>query len=274
MTKKILKNPQAIIGIVLIATMIFMALFAPVLSPHPPEEVNPANKNQGFSREYPLGTDRLGRCELSRLIYGARYSLGIALPSLFLLALVGMFIGAMTAYFGKTVDKVFVIICNIFIAFPAIMIAISLIGTFGNSITTVMISIVVSMWAWFVKMGRSFCLLESKKDYIISAKMAGCSHVRILIRHIIPNALPQFMVYVVTGVSSVILMVSGFSFLGLGLPSGTAEWGAMMNDARTSMYSNPSLIVLPGIFILMTAAGFTLFGEALRDILSMEDVTV
>ena len=274
MIKKILQKPQAVIGLILIILMLITAIFAPVIAPHNPEELNPLLKHEPLSAEYPLGNDQLGRCEFSRLVYGARYSLGISIPVLLVLGFFGLFIGSISAYYGGKADRFITLVCNIFIAFPALMIAIALIGSFGNSLQNIMTALVVSMWAWFVRMARSYCLLESKKDYVVSAKVAGANDMSIIFRHIIPNALPQFLVYVVTGVATMILTVSSFSFLGLGLPAGTAEWGAMMNDARRSMYSNPMLIVWPGIFIFITASGFTLFGEALRDILAEEDKTV
>lgn len=274
MIRKILHNPQAIIGLILILCILIMAICAPLIAPHNPEELNPILKHEPASNEYPLGNDQLGRCEFSRLVYGARYSLGISMPVLLILGFIGLFVGAMSAYYGGKVDQVIAFMCNIFIAFPALMIAIALIGSLGNSLQNIMIALIVSMWAWFVRMARSYCLLESKKDYVISAKVAGATDLSILFRHIISNALPQFLVYLVTGVASMILMVSSFSFLGLGLPSGTAEWGAMMNDARGSMYANAMLIVWPGVFIFITATGFTLLGESLRDILSAEDKTV
>jgi peptide/nickel transport system permease protein len=109
------------------------------------------------------------------------------------------------------------------------------------------------------------------KDYILAARISGCNTGKLVFRHLIPNILPQFLVYVSTGVASSIIMVSSFAFLGLGLPSGTPEWGAMLNDARTALYSHPELLIYPGLCIFVTAAGFNLFGEALRDILTPEE---
>ena len=126
------------------------------------------------------------------------------------------------------------------------------------------------MWAWFARTVRSYAAAEMGKEYITAARISGCGTAGLIFRHLIPNILPQCIVYVSTGVASAIIMISSFSFLGLGLPEGTAEWGAMMNEARTGLYSHPEMLVYPGICILITAGGFNLFGEALRDALTSE----
>ncbi|MGI6507860.1 MAG: ABC transporter permease [Saccharofermentanales bacterium] len=274
MLKKILCNPQALIGLFLIAILLVIAIFAPLIAPHSPDDMNPAARFAERSAEYPLGGDQLGRCEFSRLVYGARLSLGIAIPTVAVLTVLGLMIGSVCAYKGGWLDRIFIIVCDIFIAFPALVIAISLIGVLGNNLIVVLFSAVISLWAWYTRMARTYCKKEAAKDYVLSAKVAGASDLGILFRHIIPNALPQLLVYACTGIAGMIMMVSGFSFLGIGLPAGTAEWGAMMNDARSSLYSQPMLIVWPGIFVFAAAAGFTLFGEAMRDILTPEDITI
>lgn len=271
---KTLRNPQALIGLVLIALLCLVAVFAPLLAPHPSDEINPSARFAEPSWEYPLGGDQLGRCEFSRLLYGAQLSLGIAIPTVLALTAAGLLVGSIAAYKGGWWDRILTVVCDVFIAFPALVIAVSLIGAFGNSVAVVLVSAAVSLWAWYARMARIYCKREAAKDYVLSARVAGASDGSIVLRHIIPNALPQYMVYACTGVAGVILMVSGFSFLGIGLPPGTAEWGAMMNEARSSLYSYPLLIIWPGAFVFAAAAGFTLFGEAMRDVLTPEDVTI
>ncbi len=274
MLHKILHNPQALIGIFLIVILCTAALLAPFIAPHSPNEMNPSARFAEPSLEYPLGGDQLGRCEFSRLVYGARLSLGIAIPTVAMLMIFGLLVGSICAYKGGWQDRIFTIICDVFIAFPSLVIAISLIGVLGSNIAVVLISAVLSLWAWYVRMARVYCRKEASKDYVPAARVAGVSDAGILFRHIIPNALPQFLIYACTGVASVIMMVSGFSFLGIGLPAGTAEWGSMMNEARPCLYSQPMLIIWPGIAVFAAAAGFTLFGEAMRDILTPEDMTI
>ena len=246
MIHKLLKRPQAIIGLCLIAIVIVIAIAAPAFSPHDPELVNLSQKYAQPDAEYPLGTDQLGRCTLSRLLYGARYSIGISLPALLILSVIGLIVGTFSACAGEKADHFITILCDVFIAFPSLIIAIAVIGVLGNG-------------------------LQMGKDYILAARISGCNTGKLVFRHLIPNILPQFLVYVSTGVASSIIMVSSFAFLGLGLPSGTPEWGAMLNDARTALYSHPELLIYPGLCIFVTAAGFNLFGEALRDILTPEE---
>ena len=217
------------------------------------------------------GTDQLGRCTLSRLLYGARYSIGISLPVLLILSVIGLIVGTFSACAGEKADHFITILCDVFIAFPSLIIAIAVIGVLGNGLQNIAVSVVIATWAWFVRIVRSYSVQEMGKDYILAARISGCNTGKLVFRHLIPNILPQFLVYVSTGVASSIIMVSSFAFLGLGLPSGTPEWGAMLNDARTALYSHPELLIYPGLCIFVTAAGFNLFGEALRDILTPEE---
>ena len=271
MIHKLLKTPQAIIGLCLIAIVIVIAIAAPAFSPHDPELVNLSQKYAQPDAEYPLGTDQLGRCTLSRLLYGARYSIGISLPVLLILSVIGLIVGTFSACAGEKADHFITILCDVFIAFPSLIIAIAVIGVLGNGLQNIAVSVVIATWAWFVRIVRSYSVQEMGKDYILAARISGCNTGKLVFRHLIPNILPQFLVYVSTGVASSIIMVSSFAFLGLGLPSGTPEWGAMLNDARTALYSHPELLIYPGLCIFVTAAGFNLFGEALRDILMPEE---
>lgn len=270
MLKKILRNPQALVGLLIILLIVLAAIFAPAIAPHNPEEMNTALKFAPSSSEYPLGTDQLGRCVFSRLIYGARYSIGISLPTLLVLAVIGLALGCLSACAGKWIDRLITVLCDIFIAFPTLAVALAVIGIMGNGVENVMIAVIIAMWAWFTRMVRSYAALEMGKDYILASRISGCSMPKLIFKHLIPNLLPQFLVYLSTGVASMILTVSGFAFLGVGLPSGTPEWGAMLNEARSNLYSHPEQLIYPGICIVLTAAGFNLFGEAIRDIISPE----
>lgn len=272
MRRKVLHNPQAMAGLLLILLILTAAVLAPVLAPHDPEEINVGNKYLGASLTYPLGTDQLGRCELSRLLFGARYSMGMSLPTILALSVIGLLLGSYSACAGKWADRVLIMVCDVFIAFPALLIAAAIIGVLGNGLQNIVVAVIVAMWAWFTRVVRSYAVMEMGRDYIVAARISGCSTFQIIIRHLIPNIMPQFLVYVSTGVASAIIMISSFSFLGLGLPSGVSEWGAMLNEARSSLYSNPALLIYPGICIFFTAAGFNLFGEAVRDMLEPEEV--
>lgn len=262
---------QIIAGAILIAAFVFIALAAPMLAPNDPNATNLALKNAPPSSEYPLGCDQMGRCELSRLIYGARYSLGISLPLLVVLAVCSLFIGCYSCYKGGILEELIRLLCDIFMAFPMLVIAMSLVSAVDNSVASVLIAIGISMSAWFLRMARSYAKAECGKEYIESARIAGASGLRIVVRHLIPNVLPQFIVYFTTGIAQSILSVSSFAFLGIGLMAGTPEWGAMLNDARNSIYSNPALLIYPGICLIVCCAGFNLLGEGIRDSIGKED---
>lgn len=265
------KNKQIIVGAVLIALFVLMALAAPLLAPHDPNTTNLSLKNAAPSMEYPLGCDQMGRCELSRLLYGARYSLGLSIPLLMLLAVIALFVGCYSCYKGGFLNEIIRLLCDILMAFPVLVIAMALVTSFENSATCILVAIGISMTAWFLRMVRSYAKTECGKEYIEASKISGASGLRIVLTHLIPNVLPQFIVYFTTGIASTIISISGFAFLGVGLVKGTAEWGAMLNEARNCLYTNPKLIVYPGICLIVCCAGFNLFGEGLRDFIGKED---
>lgn len=273
MIKGVFKNKQALIGLSLILLVTILAVFAPFIAPNDPYKIDAVNKFLPANREYPLGTDQLGRCVLSRLIFGARYSLGIAVPTLLALSIIGLVTGTAAAYIGGWFERVFLIICDIFMAFPPLIVVISLSGAMGQGVSMILAAVIFSMWVWYAKVIRTYAGIEKAKDYVLASKIAGCSGTRIILLHLIPNILPQCLVLLSTGIASLILMVSGFSFLGLGFLVGTPEWGAMLGQARSSFYSHPNLVIYPGICILITSAGFNLFGEALRDVISPKEAS-
>lgn len=266
MIRKLWKKPQGRIGLVLVAMLIFIALFAPMLAPNDPMTEDLKNKYTPFGVDFPLGGDHLGRCELSRLMYGARYSVGMSLPSVIAVSVVGLVLGMWSTLKGGIVEKITVFLCNVFMAFPALIIAASVVGTMGKSIGNSMLALMLSLLAWYVRMVRSYTLIELNKDYVTAAKISGGTERQIVFRHLLPNILPAFAVYVSTGISTSILTLSAFSFVGLGLPAGVPEWGAMLNEARGGLYSHAEYLVYPAFCIILAALGFNLLGEAFRDL--------
>ena len=266
MIRKIMHRPQAVLGLAMMLLVFLVMLLAPVFAPNDPMQLNVAHSFAPPDAQYPLGTDELGRCILSRLIYGARASLSIALPTLLLLAVISTVVATLCAYVGGALDRVFEVVSNIFMAFPPFLVAITLVGLFESKAASIVLSIVIAMWVWNARVVRTHVLRERNQPYVITCRMSGCSELRIVFRHIIPNILPHLLVLYSTGLSSIIIMISSYAFLGLGLETGTAEWGAMFVNANKLMFSHPQFLVYPGLCILFAAAGFNLFGEALRDI--------
>ena len=266
MIRKIMHRPQAVLGLAMMLLVFLVMLLAPVFAPNDPMQLNVAHSFAPPDAQYPLGTDELGRCILSRLIYGARASLSIALPTLLLLAVISTVVATLCAYVGGVLDRIFEVVSNIFMAFPPFLVAITLVGLFESKAASIVLSIVIAMWVWNARVVRTHVLRERNQPYVITCRMSGCSELRIVFRHIIPNILPHLLVLYSTGLSSIIIMISSYAFLGLGLETGTAEWGAMFVNANKLMFSHPQFLVYPGLCILFAAAGFNLFGEALRDI--------
>ncbi|MBR3026235.1 MAG: ABC transporter permease subunit [Oscillospiraceae bacterium] len=266
MLRKILHKPQAILGLAMMLAVILAMALAPQFAPNDPNKVDILHKFTEPCEQYPMGTDDLGRCIESRLIYGARMSMSIALPTIIIIAVISTLLATVCAYTGGIVDKVFVIVSSIFMALPPFLVAITLVGLFESKAFSIMISIVVAMWVWNAQVVRTYVLREKTKPYIITCRMSGCSELRIILRHVLPNIFPHLLVLYSTGLSGIIIMISSYAFLGLGLETGTAEWGAMMVNANKLIFTHPELIAYPGLCILFAAAGFNLFGEALRDI--------
>lgn len=248
MMKKILHNPQALIGLALIALVTAVALLAPVLAPHAPDAVNLALKYQPASSEFPLGTDQLGRCELSRLLYGARASLGLALPILVLLGAVGLGLGLAAAAVGGWLERGIVALSQIFLAFPSLIIACAIIGVLGGGLENTVLAVVLSMWARFTQLVRTYAKTELAKGYILAARVSGCSTWRLMTWH--PAA--EYS----AAVSRLFLKrcVVGdpydsraFPFSDWDFSSGTAEWGAMLSEAQAALYSHPVLLIYPGL---------------------------
>ncbi len=266
MIKKIVHNRQAVIGLILISVVLFTAIFSPILVFNDPLKGRLENRFLDSSSEYPLGTDQLGRCIYSRLIFGARYSIGIALPILLVTMIISFIIGIVSGFYGGLIDRILIGICDIAMAFPPIMIVLVLIGALGQGMEGLVISIIISIWVWNAKIIRSAVIVEKNKNYIIAARIDGSSNLKIMFKHITPNVASQILVLMSLGVGDIIIMISSFSFLGLGVDSTLPEWGAMVGVAKKYIYSRPHLIVYPGFCILFTVIGFNLLGEAIRDI--------
>jgi peptide/nickel transport system permease protein len=255
----------------MILFIVLAAAFAPNLAPNDPNGIDIYNRFAEPNDRYPLGTDEMGRCILSRLLYGAANSMSIATPALIILMVFSTVLSVTCSYAGGLADKVFNVVCNIFMAFPPILVAVTLVGSLGQGYRSIVISLLFSMWVWYARVIRTYVLQEKGKDYIIACRVSGCGDTKILLRHIFPNILPHLIVYFSTGIASIILTISIFAFLGLGFATGTAEWGSMFSNAANYLQSHPLRLLYPGLCIVFAAAGFNLFGEALRDILAKDE---
>ena len=182
MIRKIMHRPQAVIGLAMMFLVFLVMLFAPALAPNDPMQLNVAHSFAQPDAQYPLGTDELGRCILSRLIYGARASLSIALPTLLLLAIISTVAATLCAYIGGALDRIFEVVSNIFMAFPPFLVAITLVGLFESKAASIVLSIVIAMWVWNARVVRTHVLRERTQPYVITCRMSGCSELRIVFR--------------------------------------------------------------------------------------------
>ncbi|WP_371363313.1 Nickel transport system permease protein NikC [Sporomusa rhizae] len=260
------------IGLTIITFTILLAIFAPVVAPHDPNNISLERKLMTSNSDYPLGTDHLGRCILSRLIYGARVSLGAAFAVMTVTLSVSALVGALSGYAGGRLDALVMRICDIFLAFPSLILALALVGVMGPGLPNVVLALALSQWAWYARMIRGMVLSLKERNYVLAAKVAGTRQSVIIIKHILPNILPQIAVLATLDVGWVILHIAGMSFLGLGIQPPTPEWGAMINDGRQFLRGYPSLMAYPGFMILSVVMSFNLLGDVLRDMVDPKKI--
>ena len=258
-------------SVTIIVTLIFVALFAPWLTPHDPINQSLADKllppfwQEAGSFEHVLGTDKFGRDVLTRLCYGARVSLIVTALALIVGGGVGVVIGIVSGYVGGRVDSVLMRLVDAAIAFPAILFALLLAVTMGQGLTTLVIAISLLLWASFARVIRGEVLALKERDFIALARVHGCSPARIMATHILPNVLNTFMVLVTLNVGVVIVAEASLSFLGAGIPPPTPSWGLMVAEGRGKITSAWWLSLLPSIAITLVVLAFNLFGDWLRD---------
>ena len=259
-----------IICSMIIILMILLALFAPFLSPNDPNLVDITQKLQGPSSKFPLGTDHLGRCIWSRLIYGTRTSLGTAFFVMGFTMLISLPVGIFAGYRGGWVDYLFMRICDIFMAFPSLLLSLALIGILGPGLGNMIFAMVLVQWVFYARIIRGMVLSVKEQPFILAAKVCGTPKLVIVLKHILPTIVSQVVVLAFMDIGGVVLAISGLSFLGLGIQPPGAEWGMMINDSKPFFRNNPSLMLYPGMMILLVVIAFNLFGEALRDALDLK----
>jgi peptide/nickel transport system permease protein len=263
-------NPLLTTGAVLSLLIVLAGLLAPLLSPHPADAyiaTHPTRTLLPPSGPHPFGTDQLGRDVLTRVLYGARISPLIAFFVLLISCLVGIPLGIAAGYFGGLIDDVLMRVTDIFLAFPALLLALALAAVLKPSIGNTTLAISVAWWPWYTRLVRGQAASVAGRQYVEAARALGVSHRRILLRHILPNSVTPLIVQVSLDVSAVILTASALSFLGLGAQDPTPDWGLMVSQGQAYFTTQWWLVTFPGTAILLTAVAFNLFGDALRDVL-------
>ncbi len=248
-----------------VALLLLIALFAPLIAPNDPYETNLMIAQAAPSWQYPLGTDSLGRCMLSRIIYGARTSIFASLVITSIVFTTGVFIGVASGYFGGMIDVVLNQLITIMQAFPKIILAIAIAGLLGIGIQYTILALCMVEWVEYARMARSFSFTVKQHNYIKAARICGESHLKVICGRIIPNIIYPLIVNASLGIASIIMEIAALSYLGVGVKDPMAEWGAMINVGRNYLQTDVRLIIIPGVAIFITAAIFNLFGEKLRD---------
>jgi len=273
LVRSLLKSKLALIGLVIIVLAGATAVAAPLLAPADPalvavaERLHPPMWQEGGSPVYILGTDSLGRDILSRLIYGARVSLLVGCVSVFLAGLIGVTVGLVAGYFGGWLDTVLMRIADIQMAFPFILLAITLMAVLGSSLGNVIFTLAITGWVSYARMVRGQVLSLREKEFIDAARCVGAPSLRIIWRHVLPNTISPIIVLASFGVSSAIIGEAGLSFLGLGVPLSVPSWGAMLSQARAVQSKAWWPAAFPGIAITATVFGINVVGDWLRDVL-------
>lgn len=260
------REPTPLVGLVIIAVVALVALLAPWLAPHDPMEFL-GDRSAPPSGDHLLGTDRLGRDLLSRIIVGARISFGTALVAATLITLLGVLFGSIAGYFGGWLDAALMRTADVILAFPTLILALVVAGLFEAGLFTVILILAGVWWVPYARIVRGLVLSVREWQFVEAARAVGAGHTRVLVRHVLPQTIPPVIVLATLEMGTLILALAGLNFLGLGVQPPTPEWGAMVNDGRDHFFSAPHLILVPGVAIGLTVLGFNLLGDGLRDAL-------
>ena len=261
------RNKLAVVSMFVLIALALVAVLAPVLSPYYYDEQNVANKYAKPSAEHPLGTDKLGRDILSRLIYGTRASLTMGIVAVLIGGLIGIIIGSISGYYGNWVDNLMMRLLDIYQAIPMFLLCVALAAILGASLRNAIIALGLGIVPGYARIMRASVMTVRETEYIESAKSINCGVFRIITKHIIPNAIGPMIVQLTMGVGSCILSGAALSYIGLGVQPPTPEWGSMISEARAVMRQYPTHAIFPGICIMIAVLACNLLGDGLRDAL-------
>jgi peptide/nickel transport system permease protein len=261
------RNPLAVAGLAVALAMLLMAVCAPLLATHDPGAQSLASRLQQPSAQHWLGTDELGRDIWSRILYGARITLGMVVAVVLLVAPVGLLVGCAAGYAGGWLDRILMRVTDVFLAFPRLILALAFVAAMKPGVESAIAAIALTAWPPYARLAVAETLRIRDADFIGAVRMAGASPWRIVLRHVAPVCLPSLIVRVTLDMSSIILTAAGLGFLGLGAQPPLPEWGSMIATARRFILEQWWVPVIPGIAIFMASLAFNLLGDGLRDVL-------
>ena len=265
--RRLVRNKLAMAGLCGIVFLLFLAAFATALMPYDYDYQHFGNIGEGPSWEFPLGTDLVGRDMLSRMIYGARVSMSVALISQLAVLLIAVPIGAVAGYYGGWVDTILMRIVDIFYAIPQLLLAILIMGVLGRGLENLFLAIILTSWLTLARQTRAQMLTLREKEFVKAARTAGASGFWIIVRHMLPNALSPIVVAVTFGIPQIIFAEAALSFIGVGINPPMPSWGQMVGEYQQYLRSNWHMAVFPSIAIALTMLSFTFLGDGLRDAL-------
>lgn len=261
------RNKWALGSLYVIIIMGTLSILSFFYTPYDPFQFNLAEARKPPSLAHPLGTDELGRDMLSRIMYGGRYTLGISLISVSIGAAIGVALGIIAGFYGGRVDTVVMRIIDVILAFPTILLAIALVASIGQGVKSLIAAIAITTFPVYARLVRGMVLQIVNEDYVTAAKLIGLSNFKIMLKHILPNTYSVIIVQMSYYMGLSILLASALGFLGLGVPPPYPEWGTMIGGGRTYFFSSPHIVIIPGVFILVTSLAFNLLGDGLREAL-------
>ncbi len=269
--KQALRHPYILIGGSVALALIFIAVFAPLVSPYHPNEIDLDAYYQPPSAKHWFGADEVGRDIFSRVVYGARISLGIGVTTRTFSLLIGMVVGCLSGFYGGKVDMFLQRIVDITLAFPFLLLVISIAVIFPSGILAVFVSLSLVMWAGAARLIRSQVMVVKEREFVNAARAYGASDFTIILRHIIPNSYAPALIWWTMGLAQAIMAEAGLSFLGLGAQPPTPSWGGMINFGSQAIRVAPWASIFPGAALALTVLAFNLIGEGLRDVLDVKD---
>jgi peptide/nickel transport system permease protein len=265
--RRILQNRLALAGFIVTGILILLAILAPWIAPYSPTEMSLRDRLSPPTASHPFGTDDAGRDILSRVIYGSRITLRICLMVVGLTLAIGTMLGVLSGYLGGWVDEVIMRLNDVFLAFPALILAMAIAAALGPSLENAIIAMVAIWWPRYARVARGQVLSIREIDYVTSARSVGAKTTRVLIHHILPNCISPIVVQATLDLGEVVLTAATLSFIGFGAQPPEPEWGAMISVGRNFLRDYWWYPTFPGLAILITVMGFNLLGDAVRDIL-------
>ncbi|HVX30038.1 MAG TPA: ABC transporter permease [Nitrolancea sp.] len=257
----------ALVGLVFLGILAVLSIIPGPFAPYDPTFAQPDLLGAPPSWSHPLGFDEIGRDVLSRIVYGTRIALIVALLATAMAVTIGVLVGAAAGYFGGWVDSVLSRLVDTIMAFPTIALLIALVAVVGPSLKTTIVVIGATVWASYARVARADVLSLRERDYIVAARAVGANHLRIIVRHIVPNIAGPIIVLSTLAVGSIIILEAALSFLGLGVQPPTPDWGTMLASSRAYIQTYPHIAIAPGVMISLTVLAFNLIGDGLRDAL-------